>query len=108
MDVITTSRGLDLTVRVVLPGMPYGNRPWKTHNAAPVVEFFDRRFDLDKDENGETLGEFVSRFPLDNLNAARNTLEADGLKLKRSTPYWSIDPDAMKQTFATLDTQAEG
>ena len=56
------------TMRVVGNGDAYGHNMALTHSGDdPLVEFYDRRWDHDRDPDGLMLGQFVSRYRLSTL-----------------------------------------
>lgn len=78
-------------VRVVQVGEKYGRNDCLVNDTAPLVEFYDARYDQ-ADWMGR--GQFVSRYYVDTI------LDGDypgGLCLDGGIPEWTVGPAAMLQ-----------
>lgn len=87
--------GLTFTVRLVCTGGKYGARNCLTHDKAePLVEFYDDRYPMSQDPNGEHLGQFVSRYYAETLLEARTS---GGLCLDGgNAEVWTLDAVTMR------------
>jgi hypothetical protein len=78
-------------IRVVQTGDKYGRNDCITHDKAPLVEFYDSRYDH-ADWMGR--GQFVSRYYVDTI------MDGDypnGLCLYGSEPEWIVSANEMRQ-----------
>jgi len=86
------------TMRVVGDGDAYGQDMALTHSGSdPLVEFYDRRWDHDKDLYGERLGQFISRYRLSTLMEAGQdgtTVFQSGITLDAGNA-WRVGPSGM-------------
>lgn len=102
----SASNGKTFTMRLVRQGDRYGRAHCLTHdNARPLVEFYDSAYAFERDESGEVLGQFVSRYYADTL-----TRDTDFAYGKRglcldggNAAVWSIDAHGMKAAIETLN-----
>ena len=86
-------------IRIVNTGDKYGRKDCLTNDKAPMVEFYDSRYDMD-DFMGR--GQFVSRYYVDTiLNGEYPT----GLCLYGSEPEWIVSANGMKQVVDYLRQQ---
>lgn len=86
-------------IRIVKTGDKYGRKDCLTNDKAPMVEFYDSRFDM-PDDMGR--GQFVSRYYVDTiLNGEYPT----GLCLHGSEPEWIVSANGMKQVVDYLRQQ---
>jgi hypothetical protein len=87
----TAENGVPFLARLVKKGDQYGLNGCLAHeDARPMVEFFDRRFDLDKWLGVQ--GQFVSRYYVETLVAHDQSY---GLLLDGGVPDWSIGADSL-------------
>lgn len=85
------------TVRLVMPGEPYGLNMMLTNDSGqPYVEFYDRDYDYCKEADGKILGQFVSRYYFSTL--LTNYDGSRGINLEGRVKKWRLDKDAL--TFA--------
>lgn len=92
--VFTDSYNRSFTVRIVNQGAKYGRNLCLTHERTqPLIEFYDVRYAFDTDENGDVLGQFVSRYNMQTVIA--NALNNTGINLDGNEPDWQIGPDAV-------------
>ena len=93
------------TMRVVGDGDRYGRGMALTHNGPdPLVEFYDRRWDHDRDPDGLMLGQFVSRYRLSTLlEPGRDgaTVFETGIMLDAGTG-WRVGPEGMADCLRAL------
>ena len=78
-------------IRIVQAGDKYGRNDCITNDKAPLVEFYDSRYDQ-ADFMGR--GQFVSRYNVDTI------MDKDfsrGLALYGSEPAWIVSADEMRQ-----------
>ena len=62
---VKAENGITFNVRRVNQGDKYGLDNCLTHeDVLPLIEFYDARYPFDKDEHGNVLGQFVSRYNL--------------------------------------------
>ena len=105
------------TMRVVGDGDRYGRGMSLTHTGPdPLVEFYDRRWDHDRDPDGLMLGQFISRYRLSTLlEPVRDgaTVFETGITLDGGTA-WRVGPEGMADCLRALmdadlvpDRQAE-
>lgn len=105
------------TMRVVGDGDRYGRGMSLTHTGPdPLVEFYDRRWDHDRDPDGLMLGQFISRYRLSTLlEPGRDgaTVFETGITLDGGTA-WRVGPGGMADCLRALmdadlvpDRQAE-
>ena len=86
-------------IRIVNTGDKYGRKDCLTNDKAPMVGFYDSRYDMD-DFMGR--GQFVSRYYVDTiLNGEYPT----GLCLYGSEPEWIVSANGMKQVVDYLRQQ---
>ena len=81
-------------VRLVRTGDKYGRKDCLTNDSAPMVEFYDSRYDF-PDFMGR--GQFVSRYYVSTLT--ENGEYGRGLCLDGGIPEWSVSADGMKQVL---------
>lgn len=93
------------TMRAVANGDRYGKDMCLTHDADdPLIEFYDRRWDHDRDPEGEALGQFVSRYRLSTLlepDAQGETAFDRGLMLDAGAA-WSVSATGMRSCLDAL------
>lgn len=105
------------TMRVVGDGDRYGRGMSLTHTGPdPLVEFYDRRWDHDRDPDGLMLGQFISRYRLSTLlEPGRDgaTVFETGITLDGGNA-WRVGPGGMADCLRALmdadlvpDRQAE-
>ncbi len=105
------------TMRVVGDGDRYGRDMSLTHTGPdPLVEFYDRRWDQDRDPDGLMLGQFVSRYRLSTLlepGRDGTTVFETGITLDGGNA-WRVGPEGMADCLRALmdadlvpDRQAE-
>jgi hypothetical protein len=78
-------------VRVVQVGENYGRNDCLVNDKAPMVEFYDARFDQ-SDWMGR--GQFVSRYYVDTILDGNYP---NGISLYGSEPAWTVSADEMRQ-----------
>ena len=98
------TNGITFKVRILEPGQSYGrNLCLKNDSGKNLIEFYDSRYDFDKDTQGNILGQFVSRYYMDTI-IDRNTISSNkGLCLDGGVPNWTIDVQGMEDLFSKLD-----
>ncbi|MCH2459207.1 MAG: hypothetical protein MK186_14340 [Henriciella sp.] len=97
---VTNLAGVAFNVRIVEQGDRYGiNRCLIHDKAEPLVEFYDSRFDIDRDEHGSStgLGQFVSRYNISLLYCATQGVVLDG-----GVPDWYIETEPMEEVCSFL------
>ena len=77
-------------VRVVFTGDKYGRNDCLVNDKAPMVEFYDTRFDQN-DWMGR--GQFVSRYYVDTIMDGNYP---NGLSLDGGIPEWTVNADEMR------------
>jgi hypothetical protein len=80
-------------VRIVNTGDKYGRNDCLVNDKAPMVEFYDSRYN-DSDFDGR--GQFVSRYYISTLVTSQYP---NGLCLDGGIPAWSVSADGMKQVL---------
>lgn len=78
-------------VRVVQTGDKYGRNDCLTNDQAPMVEFYDARYNQ-SDWMGR--GQFVSRYYVDTI---MDGTYPNGLSLDGGIPEWTVSADEMAQ-----------
>ena len=78
-------------IRVVQTGDRYGRNDCLTNDQAPMVEFYDSRYNQ-SDWMGR--GQFVSRYYVDTI---MDGTYANGLALDGGIPEWTVSADEMNQ-----------
>jgi hypothetical protein len=93
----TAENGTPFVVRMVRHGDRYGLDMCLTHTPepeydfdSPLVEFYDARYDFDKDTDGTPIGQFVSRYYLSTLQANNRGVQLDGNERE-----WAVDPQSL-------------
>lgn len=95
--------GLNFMIRIVEPGQSYGRDLCLTNDTGKnLVEFYDTRYDFDKDTEGDVLGQFVTRYYLDTLFKDETPISQNGLNLDGGVQDWSLDSKAMQDFYANL------
>ncbi len=97
--IITNDNGRQFFVRTVLKGDRYGLDDCLTHDADPMVEFYDYTF-----ANQKTFGprgQFVSRYYVSTLLKDHHRL-TPGLCLHGGTPEWQVDAAPLRAVLALL------
>lgn len=93
------------TMRVVGDGDRYGRGMALTHSGSdPLVEFYDRRWDQDRDPDGLMLGQFISRYRLSTLlepGRDGSTVFETGITLDGGIP-WRVGPEGMADCLRAL------
>jgi hypothetical protein len=93
------------TMRVVGDGDRYGRGMALTHSGSdPLVEFYDRRWDHDRDPDGVMLGQFVSRYRLSTLlepGRDGKTVFETGITLDDGNA-WRVGPGGMADCLRAL------
>lgn len=93
------------TMRVVGDGDRYGRGMYLTHTGPdPLVEFYDRRWDQDRDPDGLLLGQFVSRYRLSTLlepGRDGTTVFETGITLDGGNA-WRVGPEGMADCLRAL------
>ncbi len=93
------------TMRVVGDGDAYGRDMRLTHTGPdPLIEFYDRRWDHDRDPDGLMLGQFISRYRLSTLlEPGRDgaTVFETGITLDAGTA-WRVGPEGMADCLRAL------
>ena len=84
-------------VRIVNKGEKYGLNDCLTNNKAPMIEFYDSRY-----QGCEGRGQFVSRYYTSTILDGEY---ANGLSLDGGIPAWSVSADGMKQVVEFLHQQ---
>mgnify|MGYP003657691028 CR=1 FL=1 len=114
----TADNGTPFVVRMVRHGDKYGLDMCLTHTPhpeydfdSPLIEFYDARYDFDKDTDGTPMGQFVSRYYLSTLTDTRTQVRRNennepnrGVQLHGDVAAWSVDP----QSLATVIQWAIG
>jgi hypothetical protein len=83
-------------VRVVNTGDKYGRFDCLTNDAAPMVEFYDSRYNHDADMGR---GQFVSRYFVSTILGSEYP---NGLSLDDGVSAWTVSPDGMRQVLDYL------
>ncbi len=85
----------EFSVRLVQQGDCYGQDMKLTWDeTSPLVEFYDASYDFEKDDEGRTLGQFVSRYYHDTIMEIDEGL---GLTLDLyEKDVWVIDADSIE------------
>lgn len=97
---IINREGKTFTVRLVQKGTRYGLKHCLTHDKdEPMVEFYDADYDFDRDDEGNVLGQFVTRYYLKTL---LDKAPGTGLCLDGGVPVWSIDARAFAAVAGIL------
>lgn len=101
---LTNDRGVPFNIRVVKDGESYGKNRSLDHKGFPMVEFYDARYDYDRDEYGQTtgLGHFVTRYFAKLLIDAERGLREEGLKLDGGVPDWFLDSSNIEELIEPL------
>jgi hypothetical protein len=93
------------TLRVVGDGDRYGHRMALTHSGPdPLVEFYDRRWDQERDPDGLMLGQFISRYRLSTLlepGRDGRTVFETGITLDAGNA-WRVGPEGMADCLRAL------
>ena len=93
------------TMRVVGDGDRYGRGMTLTHSGTdPLIEFYDRRWDHDRDPDGLMLGQFISRYRLSTLlepGRDGTTVFVTGITLEGGTA-WRVGPEGMADCLRAL------
>ncbi len=99
LTVTDPESNLTWLVRFVFLGDTYGRDLCLTHKSVdPLVEFYDTRYPHTQDENGEDLGQFVSRYYLTTLRASRYS-DNQGINLDGGVAEWAISAAAMAEVW---------
>ena len=99
----TADNGTPFVARMVRHGDRYGLDMCLTHTPkpeydfdSPLIEFYDARYDFDKDTDGTPLGQFVSRYYLSTLHGPlRHWTTNQGVQLHGNVAAWSVDPQSL-------------
>ena len=102
---MTLNDKIPWTVVILFKGDKYGLDNCLIHDSLePLVEFYDRRYDFDKSEDGVVLGQFVSRY---NMSTLREHTPGVGLNLHGGVSNWSISAvsmDALVALFTIMNS----
>jgi hypothetical protein len=83
----------NFNVRIVNIGDKYGRNDCLVNDKAPMVEFYDSRYNHADFQNR---GQFVSRYYISTLAESQYP---NGLCLDGGIPAWSVSADGMKQVL---------
>jgi hypothetical protein len=106
-EIFINDKGVAFIARMVFEGDTYGLDHCLTHDGkyGPLVEFYDRAYPFHKDERGDVLGQFVTRYYartlLDNHQFMR------GLCLDGGVERWSLDGQTYEYVIDWVDWQCE-
>lgn len=93
------TQGVTFSMRLVQPGDLYGLNNVLRHdeNKPSMVEFYDTRYDFDRDPAGEILGQFVTRYYVDTFLQGTGGITLDG-----GVRVWALDHAAGNCARAVL------
>jgi hypothetical protein len=80
-------------IRIVNTGDKYGVNDCLTNNKAPMIEFYDSRFQSGWDQER---GQFVTRYYVETLI---NSYYPHGLCLDGGVDAWAVSADGMKEVI---------
>tara|TARA_R100001086_G_C11745785_1_gene233851 strand:+ start:167 stop:448 length:282 start_codon:yes stop_codon:yes gene_type:complete len=67
---------------------------------SPLIEFYDTRYDFDKDTDGTPLGQFVSSYYLSTLHGPlRHHPTNRGVQLHGNEPAWTVDRESLAKVI---------
>jgi len=114
----TAENGNPFVVRMVRHGDRYGRDMCLTHTPepkyafdSPVIEFYDARYDVNKDTDGTPLGQFVSSYYLSTLHGPlRHWKTNQGVQLHGNVAAWAVDPQSLANVirWASDDNENDG
>jgi len=97
---------MDWHVRLIFKGDRYGLAHSLIHDEDDtLVEFYDCRYDFDRDVDGTVLGQFVSRYYLKTLRKTDWTHR--GLNLDCGVESWSVGSALMVNLMVLITRQPE-
>jgi len=96
--------GIVFNVRILEPGQVYGrNHALENDSGRNLIEFYDSRYEFDRDTQDNVLGQFVSRYYMETMIDRSKTFANHGLSLDGGVPNWTIDAKGMEDLFNKLE-----
>lgn len=104
---VKAENGITFNVRRVNQGDKYGLDNCLTHkDEKPMIEFYDSRYSFHSDEHGNMLGQFISRYFLENLLfnfvTEKPRQDHEGICLDGGIPDWCMDGAALSSALNQL------
>ena len=98
---VTADHGVPFVVRLVQSDKIEVKALWLAHRKhKSMLEFYDARHPFHSDREGNTLGQFVSRYYTDTILKA--ITDGNGLNLYGSVPAWRIDHNTLCRALVYL------